>query len=270
MKKYIVFSIFFSAMLSLTGCEFTKKVVGGASSALNKANVFTIEDDIRLGKQVKAEILSDPKKFPVLPESKNKELYRYVRGLRDVILKTGKLKYKDKFAWEIRIIKDDKTLNAFATPGGYIFVYTGLMKFLDSEDQLLGVLGHEMAHSDRRHSTRQLTKKVGISILLNAALGDKQSTQQIVGALLSIQFTRSDEAEADEYSVRYLCPTPYNAAGAAGFFKKMLDQPSPPEFLSTHPSPKNRVKDIEARKQSMKCKGTRTNASKYNSIKRLL
>ncbi len=266
MKNTILFSIVFSATLILTGCQYAKKAVG----AINQVNVFTVEDDIRLGKQVKEEILGNPSKFPVLPEAKNRELYRYIRGLRDIILRTGTVKYKDKFAWEIKIIKDDKVLNAFATPGGYIFVYTGLMKFLDSEDELLGVLGHEMAHADRRHSTRQLTKNVGVSMLLDAALGKKSSIQTIVSSLLSIQFTRSDEAEADDYSVRYLCPTAYNAAGSAGFFKKMLNQPSPPEFLSTHPSPKNRVKDIEAKKAKLNCSGTRTNVSKYNSIKKLL
>ena len=251
-------------------CKFTKKALNVTKKTLDNVNVFTPDDDIKLGKQVKNEIESDPKKFPILNESQNREIYRYIRSLRDVILNTKKLKYKDKFAWEIKIIKDDKTLNAFATPGGYIYVYTGLMKFLDSEDELLGVLGHEMAHADRRHSTRQLTKSVGLAILLDAALGKKESVEQIVGALLNLQFSRSNESEADEYSVRYLCPTAYNAAGAAGFFKKMLNRPSPPEFLSTHPSPKNRVQNIENLKNQLSCRGTRTNREKYNRMKKLL
>ena len=269
MKK-VFFITIFSILLTSYGCQVTKKALNTTKTAINNANIFTPDDDIRLGKQVKEEIESDSKKFPILREQDNKEIYRYVKRLRDVILKNKNLKYKDKFAWEIKIIDDDKTLNAFATPGGYIYIYTGLIKFLDSEDQLLGVLGHEMAHADRRHSTKQLTKSVGIAILLNAALGDKQSVEQIIGALINLQFSRSNEAEADEYSVRYLCPTAYNAAGAAGFFKKMLNQPSPPEFLSTHPSPKNRIKHIEDLKNELQCKGTRTNKDKYSKIKRLL
>ncbi len=131
-------------------------------------------------------------------------------------------------------------------------------------------VAHAMAHADRRHSTRQLTKSVGISLLLNAALGDKQSVEQIIGALVNLQFSRGNEAEADEYSVRFLCPSPYNAAGSAGFFKKMLNQPTPPEFLSTHPSPKNRVKNIESLKEKLGCKGTRTNMVKYSLIKKMI
>jgi predicted Zn-dependent protease len=269
MKK-IVFLALISVFLTTSSCKLTKKAYDSTKTALNNVNIFSPDDDIKLGLQVKKEIESDPKKFPVLKESKNREIYKYIRGLKDIILNTNKLKYKDKFAWEVKIIDDDKTLNAFATPGGYIYIYTGLIKFLDTEDELLGVLGHEMAHADRRHSTKQLTKSVGLSLLLNAALGDKQSVEQILGALINLQFSRSNESEADEYSVRYLCPTAYNAAGAAGFFKKMLNQPTPPVFLSTHPSPKNRVKHIEDLKTELNCKGTRTNKNKYTKMKSLL
>ncbi len=270
MKNIIINSLLFILIFSASSCAFTKKAYKSTTTALNKVNIFSVEEDIKLGKQVKAEIESDSKKFPILDEHKNRDLYRYVRGLRDVVLNSGKVKYKNKFAWEVKIIDDKKTLNAFATPGGYIYIYTGLIKFLDSEDQLLGVMGHEMAHADMRHSTRQLTKNLGISVLLSAILKDKQALEQVVAGIIGLKFSRSNEAEADEYSVRYLCPTPYNAAGAAGFFKKMLNQPSPPEFLSTHPSSKSRVKDIEAMKNKLSCKGTRTNRNKYNRIKTLI
>jgi len=270
MKKILILSLVLTMSFTNYNCKFTKKVYSSTTNALDKVNVFSIEDDIRLGKQVKSEIAADKKKFPILDEKRNRELYRYIRGLKDIILNTNKLKYKDKFAWEVKLIDDKKTLNAFATPGGYIYVYTGLIKFLDTEDQLLGVLGHEMAHADMRHSTRQLTKSLGISVLLNAILKDKQALEQVIGGIINLKFSRGNEAEADEYSVRYLCSTPYNAAGAAGFFKKMLNNPSPPEFLSTHPSSKSRVQDIEGLKTKLGCKGTRSNRSKYSRIKRLI
>ena len=70
---------------------------------------------------------------------------------------------------DLRIIHDDSTLNAFCTPGGYIYIYTGILKFLDSEDEFAGVLGHEIAHADLRHSTRQMTKQYGVQILLRCS-----------------------------------------------------------------------------------------------------
>ncbi|MCB0704805.1 MAG: M48 family metalloprotease [Saprospiraceae bacterium] len=235
-------------------------------------NLFSIEDEIALGLQVKTEIESSPQDFPILPEAGNQQIYSYIRSLANRLLNTGQVAYRNEFAWEVKIIDDDETLNAFCTPGGYIYVYTGLIKFLDSEDQLMGVLGHEIAHAALRHSTRQLTKLYGIQILASVITGnaDPGMIEQIALALVSLKFSRSHETEADEYSVVYLCSTDMNAAGAAGFFVKMEGQPTPPEFLSTHPDPGNRVTDIQSKKQELSCSGSKTNTPKYAQMKALL
>lgn len=213
-------------------------------------NIFTIEDDKQLGLQSKQEIESNPQEFPIIPRSANPTAYAYLDGLRDQILTTGTVKYKSEFAWELFIVKRDDVVNAFCTPGGYIYVYTGLIKYLDNASSLAGVMGHEMAHADRRHSTDQLTEQYGIATLLQVVLGNDPNTlAQIAAGLVSLKFSRSKETEADEYSVKYLCKTKYQENGAANFFKKMLlDTASsqPPQFLSTHPSHENRVEDIEA------------------------
>lgn len=270
MKPLFLILSFLMALIVFPSCEFSKRAWETTSDALDNANLFAYTDDIELGKQVADEIKTDPEKYPVLKEADNREIYKYMNELRDVVLSSGKLTYKNEFEWKIHIIADDEVLNAFATPGGYIYVYTGLIKFLDSEDQLLGVLGHEMAHADQRHSTRQLSKNLGVALLLDAVLGKRDAVEQILGALVNLQFTRGHETEADEYSVQYLCPTPYNAAGSAGFFKKMEDQPQPPEFLSTHPNPVNRVKHITELSESLNCGGTRTNKTRYEDMKKLL
>lgn len=261
-----LFLIFFV----LPACEFTKKALDTTATALDNANVFAYTDDIELGKQVAAEIAKDPQNYPILPDAKNREIYNYLYSLRDIVLASDEIRYRNEFEWKLHIIDDDNTLNAFATPGGYIYVYSGLIKFLDSEDQLIGVLAHEIAHADRRHSTRQLSKSLGVALLLDAVLGKRDAVEQILGALVSLQFTRANENEADEYSVTYLCTSPYNAAGSAGFFEKMEGQPQAPEFLSTHPNPANRVEFITELSGSMSCGGTRTNKAKYEEMKKLL
>ncbi len=236
-------------------------------------NLFSVDYDVELGKQVAQEIASDPKQFPVLPEKGNEEVYRYVRGITSNILNSGKVKYKDKFAWEVKIINDDNTLNAFCTPGGHIYVYTGLIKVLDSEDQLAGVMGHEIAHADLRHSTRQLTKMYGISVLLELASknASPSTIEQIAVGLLNLKFSRSHEKEADAESVNYLCNSRYPADGCAGFFKKMEGKGSnPPEFLSTHPNPGNRIQAIEKKADAMNCRGGQSYQTEYQRIKRLL
>lgn len=235
----------------------------------NTFNIFSVDDDIELGEQLRDEIAASPDQYPVLSEEQYPEAYGHIRRLRDEILATDKLIYGDRFAWEVRIIEDDNTLNAFAAPGGFIYVYTGLIKYLDSEHELAGVMGHEMAHADRRHSTDQMTKQYGISVLLSVAFGDNESVlSEIASGLLSLRYSRNDEEEADKFSVVYLCPTEYKADGAAGFFQKLIDEGAAggtPEFLSTHPSPDNRVENITSESDSRGCEGDVTDGQ-YQAI----
>jgi len=269
---YKIFLVTFAGLLMLNfqSCDNAKSVLNKAGESLDNVNLFTYKDDIELGNQVKTEISNDPKTYPLLAESGNKEIYNYMRSLMSTVLNSDKIKHKNEFQWTMNIINDDKTINAFAAPGGQIYIYTGLMKFLESEDQMLSVIAHEMAHADLRHGTRQLSKSMGIALLLNAVLGEKQSIQQIVGALVNLRFSRSNELEADENAVIYLCSTEYNPVGSIAFFEKMKGQPSPPDFLSTHPNPERRSKNINGTKNTLKCSGTKTNAAKYAQMKKLI
>lgn len=237
--------------------------------------LFSINDDIKLGKQVEAEIAADPIQFPILDSAQNSAAYQFIYGIRNQILNSGAIVYKDEFAWKFRIIRNDTTLNAFCTPGGYIYVYTGLIKYLDSKDQLAGVIGHEMAHADRRHTSRSMQAQYGVATLLSIVLGnDNETLQQIAGSIYSLKNSRDHESEADEYSVKYLCPTPYNAAGAAGFFQKLIDEGYNENrlasFFSTHPSPTNRVQSINEDKIDQGCTGTATYDVEYANFKALM
>ena len=245
----------------------------GALKKAGDLNLFTVQDDMALGLEFSKQIESDTKQFPILPEKGNEEAYKYVRGLTQKLLRTGKVAHANEFAWEVKIIKDDATLNAFAVPGGYLYVYTGLIKFLDTEDQLAGVMGHEIAHAALRHSTQQMTKIYGIDALRQIITGntDPSVLGQIAIGLISLKFSRNHESQADEHSVIYLCGTNLNASGAAGFFEKIQGKGgNPPEFLSTHPDPGNRVKDIKAKAQGLGCTGKDKNQSEYDRIKKLL
>lgn len=267
-SKKIIFIPAILISIILWNCSGTKKAGGGF-------NLFTIQDDIALGKEFSKQIESDPKTYPLLPEQGNEQVYSYIRRITNKILNAGNVAYRKEFAWQVKIIDDSKTLNAFAVPGGYLYVYTGLIKYLDTEDQLAGVMGHEIAHAAQRHSTRQLTKIYGIDALRQILTGNKDADafSQLALGLVSLKFSRKHEAEADDYSVNYLCGTSYDAAGAAGFFEKLQAEGSsgqPPKFLSTHPDPGNRVKDIHDKKGEMSCKVNSQNRTEHERIKRLI
>lgn len=261
MKKIILPLLAMLAIISACGLVNEKNKGKGF-------NLFTVEDDKALGAQVAAEIDADKVNYPLLDSVKYKEVYDYIYEVRDNILNSGQVDYKDEFEWRLRIIHDDSTLNAFCTPGGYIYIYTGILKFLESEDEFAGVLGHEIGHADMRHSTRQMTKMFGVQVLIGIIAGDRAMISQVTSALVNLSFSRAHENEADERSVKYLCPTEYNAAGGAGFFEKLqaMGSESPPEFLSTHPSPEGRIEKFNEHKETMGCDGAETFKTRYQEM----
>lgn len=262
MKRVIVFSLLLiGGAGSLMNCNGSKKLGSGF-------NLFPVEQDRQLGAQVAAEIDGNPKEYPLLDSASHKEVYQYLYKIRNTILNSGQVQHKGDFTWRLRIIHDDSTLNAFCTPGGYIYVYTGILKYLDNEAQLAGVLGHEIAHADFRHSTRQMTQMYGVQTLLSIIAGDHQQLAQITSGLVGLKFSRNHEAEADKGSVTYLCPTVYQADGGAGFFEKInaAGGSQVPEFLSTHPNPENRIEAFRNYRIEMACQGVNDFASEYKKI----
>lgn len=252
-------------------------IVGFSGCKKGGLNVFTIEDDKNFGAQMESEIANNPSQYPLLSRTAYASSYTYLENIKQQILSAGQLDHANDFAWKLYIIQDDSIQNAFCTPGGYIYVYTGLIKYLDNASSLAGVLGHEMAHADRRHSTQQLTTQYGLSVLVGVVAGTTNGGQiaEIAANLSSLAFSRDHEKDADEHSVIYLCPTQYRADGAADFFQKIIDSgaPQPPAFLSTHPSPDNRVANLHSKDSELGCGNSPTNqveVTDYTSFKNSL
>lgn len=237
--------------------------------------LFPVQQDIALGEQVAKQTDSTYRaKGQLLERASNRRAYTLLDGVVNRVLDNGNLKYRKQFPWDVQIIKDDATQNAFATPGGHIYVFSGLIKFLDDENQLAGVLGHEIAHADRRHSIQQLQNQYGLSLLLSIVAGKNPGQlAQIAAGLGQLRFSRSFETEADKYSTIYLNGTRYYSCdGAAGFFIKAEKQGSSgtPEFLSTHPNPGARVTNIQKNAQQLGCRGKTVSNKNFEELKRLL
>jgi predicted Zn-dependent protease len=265
--KRIKGTILISFVLVFAAASGCKK--GSDESVIN---LFSVNDDIEFGKSMEAEIATNPQEFPVLDPTAYPEAYLHINRIRDSILNTGMLHYEDRFEWSVKIIQDDSMLNAFATPGGYLYFYTGIIKYLDNESQFAGVMAHEMAHADLRHSTNQITKAYGVQIMISII--DGQANSQLVdivadlaGGLGQLAFSRDHEYQADEYSVKYLYQTSYEPTGIAAFFIKMDDAPHPPQFLSTHPSPENRIEAINEVWMELGGKTGNTYVGSYNAFK---
>jgi len=267
-QKVAFFSLIATLCMAFFGCQKD-------DDKDRSINIFTIEDDKMLGKQLADEIAADPQMYPVLDEDEYKKAYEHLYRIRDEILEADAINYKDVFDWQTKIVHNDTILNAFAGPAGYIYVYTGLIKFLESEDHFAGVLAHEIAHADRRHVTDQLSTNLGLEVILSIILGneDPSTIAEIGTALAGLTFTRAKEKEADEFSVKYLCNTEWNANGAGGFFQRLIEMGQAiglPEFLSTHPNPDNRVEAINEQDSLLMCPQGKAFVDRYEDFKKSL
>jgi len=156
----------------------------------------------------------------------------------------GKSAYKFSF----HVLADRRTVNAFALPGGPIFITEGLLGRLRTEGELAGVLGHEIGHVIARHASERLAKQQLTQGLISAVVvgsGDYTSAQiaQLAGSMINMKYGRDDELESDALGVRIAFEAGYDPRAMAGVMEILAKASSgsqQPEFASTHPAPENR------------------------------
>ena len=162
-----------------------------------------------------------------------------------------------KWKWEVNVEKNDQ-LNAYCMPGGKIMVFSGLADKLNAtDDELAAVIGHEIAHALREHGRERMSQayveQFGLQALA-AFVGGTAGSMAAQGAgmgsklLFSLPNGREQEREADRMGLELAARAGYNPEAAVSLWKKMMaaNKEAPPEFLSTHPSSENRIKDLEA------------------------
>ncbi|HYA96195.1 MAG TPA: M48 family metallopeptidase [Terriglobales bacterium] len=204
----------------------------------------------QIGRQAMAEVY---KKMPVLPDSSPET--QYVRQLGRKLAAT--IPEEESWPYEFHVIQQ-KEINAFALPGGPIFVNVGTIIAAENEAQLAGALAHEMSHIYMQHSIKQMRKTQmtrGIAGVLGAVLGSMggaggafgQMGAGIAGGMLTMKYSRADESQADAVGAIIMYKAGYDPRQLARFFQKLasMSNSSNPQFLSDHPNPGNRTQAIE-------------------------
>jgi len=156
------------------------------------------------------------------------------------------------YKYEFHLLRDPQAINAFALPGGQIFITYALYSKLENEDQLAGVLGHEIGHVLGRHSAERMAKQ-GLTegIVSGVMMGGGQGTGQMaamIGNTINMKYGRGDELESDELGVRFLIKAGYQPEEMIGVMEILKAAAGPnktPEFQSTHPDPENRIEEIK-------------------------
>ncbi|MDY2587003.1 M48 family metalloprotease [Winogradskyella aquimaris] len=153
------------------------------------------------------------------------------------------------YQYEFHLLADENTINAFALPGGQIFITYALFSRLENQDQLAGVLGHEIGHVLGKHSNERITdSKKWQTIIMGAGAIDMGSVAQQIGQGELLKNGRGDELESDELGVEFMLDAGYNPEELIGVMEILKAAAGPnrvPEFQSTHPDPENRIEKIK-------------------------
>lgn len=155
--------------------------------------------------------------------------------------------------FEFHLLADPQTVNAFALPGGQVFITYALLSRLTTDAQVAGVLGHEIGHVVARHSAQRIAKSQltqGLIGAVIAASGDAGTAQmaQMIGQIVNMKYGRDDELESDALGVDFMSDAGYDPRGMIRVMQVLAEAgggQAPPEFFSTHPNPENRIERIE-------------------------
>jgi predicted Zn-dependent protease len=233
-------------------------------------NQYTPEQDIEIGRQAAAEV---NRQMPVLPESS--PVTKYVQQLGKQLANHAPGPNRWPFSFHVVNVKE---INAFALPGGPIYINVGTIQAADDEGQLAGVMAHEMSHIILRHGTQQASKQVFAQLplaVLGATVGrGAAGSLAQLGASFGVQslflkYSRDAEREADLLGSQIMYDAGFSPYSMVEFFTKLEKQGGPgvPQFLSDHPNPGNRVEVVRQAISKYPKKRYRNNSAEFERIK---
>jgi len=236
---------------------------------MSDVNIFTDAEELQVGKAFVAQHEKEVKLYtdPVVTH--------YINELGQSLVRHSK---RSNIPYTFKVI-DTKGVNAYAVPGGFIYVHLDLIRAAKNESELAAVLGHEIGHIVGRHSMKRLTQVYGIEILKQIILDEdsgevKKLITEILAAGLLFRYSRAHERESDFYGVQNVYDAGINPEGAATFFETLRAmrgrEPSALEkFVSTHPVPDERVTNVRHQISRLPSKsGLRMDSSRFQRVKR--
>ncbi|MBM3289349.1 MAG: peptidase M48 [Candidatus Hydrogenedentes bacterium] len=241
--------VVFSCVMLGTGCITP---TGG-----EQPNMLSTDEEIQIGRKMAEEVEKEEKRLD------NPGVQAYVRGMGERIAAQSPRK---DVPYEFTVIDNDEVINAFALPGGHMYVYTGLMKMCDNEAQLASVMAHEIAHVAAKHHGETLTRQYRYEALMNLVLGtDRTQAQQVLsqlaGAGFALTFSRAQETEADRLGMDFLFRAGYKPEAMVDFMRKLAQyeaeqgggqQTSRPilsavmRLTASHPATTDRITNLDA------------------------
>jgi predicted Zn-dependent protease len=210
-------------------------------------NILTTEEEVQIGSQVAAEV---EKNETVLS---NAAIQDYVRGIGE---RLARVSSRQDVTYTFKVIDAPDTVNAFALPGGYMYIYTGLLQICDNEAELAGVMAHEIGHVAAHHHGEMLTRQYGMQLIASWLLGEDPSAlaqvaASLIGTGIESRYSRQQEYEADTLGMEFLFRAGYKPDAMLTFMDKMMaeDEKSgrtrPLPIFSSHPPTAERKRTLQ-------------------------
>ncbi len=254
-----------AAALGTTGCALNR------ATGERHLNLISESQEIAMGQQADSQVIASIGLYS------NNDLQHYVQDLGAKLAKTSE---RPNLPWTFRIV-DDPAVNAFALPGGFIFVTRGLMTYVENEAELAGVIGHEIGHVTAQHSVHSMSSQELTQLGVSAGMMIKPELQkynQLVNAGLSLmylKYSRDDESQADHLGLRYMLREKSDPRQLIQVFE-MLSRVSAssgggslPEWLETHPSPENRSERIQKELDSLRIDFSQLSVNRDSYLSRI-
>lgn len=227
-----------------------------------------VSEEVELGRQLSDQVEGELKLHP------SEELQSYVRGLGELIVSQVEDR-PEGIEFHFQVIDDPNMVNAFALPGGWVYVFSGLLEAMDDEAELVAVLAHEVAHVTRRHVAQRLVTLYGVDVVTSLALGREPGLlSQLVATVAQqgflLSYSRSQEDDADDFGMVYTVRANYDPRAFITFFEKLTGGGGFPEFLQTHPLPETRIENVEAFIDGLEDVPTRRETERFEAAQRLL
>ncbi|MEC8023103.1 MAG: M48 family metalloprotease [Myxococcota bacterium] len=201
--------------------------------------------EIETGQEVHRELVTE---YDLLPRDGNEEVYAYVETLGQEVVQASLRPELTHFFY----ILDTELVNAFAAPGGYVYVTTGLMQNISSKAELASILAHEVGHISAYHGAKAMESSLALSLFSELLLGDSEATAEVVefvvGTYLSTAHSQDQELQADRLGIEFVTRAAYNPWGIVDFFTWLdaITEASMFSFLSSHPEPYERILESSA------------------------
>ena len=243
----------------------------GCAGRISDINIFTDTQEVQLGKQFSHEIEKELKIYsdPVVTA--------YIDQLGQHLVNHSQ---RQNITYHFKVVNTE-VVNAFAVPGGYLYVNIGLIRAAANESELAGVIGHEIGHVVGKHGVKQMTRQLGLAAVAQLALGEDQSKlKQMVANLATngvlMKYSRDAEREADIYAVQEMYDAGVDPEGMATFFEKLLRlQKSKPsklqQLFSTHPPTAERIAAVRSQIARLPRKSNlKKDSQRFHQIKKRL